>query len=232
MNMKFPLFLLLLSLAGSSAAQQTLRFEVLSGLVYNFPSPLIIHQDGYETIRIKAKYRSEPFDLPPYYDFRLTLWQRDSAAWGLKFTHHKLILDNPGGDIQHFEITHGYNIFSITRLWKRKGFIFNIAGGAVIANPQSNIRHLYFQGGGLFNNGYYLSGVVGEAAVGKQIRITRDLYLSGEIRFTAAWARVKVNQGHADVPNTAIHFLAGIGYSLASRQHNKWKVGGPVYSQE
>lgn len=224
--MKIIPVLFFLFFSGSLSAQYTFRFEVLSGVVYNFPSKLIIRQKGYDPIRMTARYRSEPFRLPPYYDFRLSLWERDSSAWGLKFTHHKLILDNPGGAVHHFEITHGYNIFSITRLWKRHGFIFNGSLGAVVANPQSTIRGLYFQGGGMFNNGYYWSGVVVEAAIGRQLKITRDWYLTGEIRATMAWARVKVNSGHADVPNTAIHFLIGTGYGFLSRDHKKWKLGG------
>lgn len=218
--------ILIFSLCSQLHAQHSLRFEVLSGVVYNFPSRLIIHQEGYETIRMTARYRSEPFRLPPYYDFRLSLWKADSSAWGLKFTHHKLILDNPGGVIHHFEITHGYNIFSLTRLWKRRGFIFNVSMGAIVANPQSTIRGLYFQGGGLFNNGYYLSGAVGEAAIGRNLKIIRDWYLTGEIRATAAWARVKVHSGYADVPNTAIHFLIGTGYTFASKTDRQWKFGG------
>lgn len=230
--MRLVVIIFLSFLSQPLRSQHTIRFEVLSGVVYNFRSPLIIQQEGYETLRHNARYRSEPFRLPPYYDFRLSLWKRDSAAWGLKFTHHKLILDNPGGIIQHFEITHGYNILSITRMWKRKGFIFNTALGAIVANPQSTIRGMYFHGGGLFNNGYYLSGAVGELAAAKHLKITRDWYLSGEVRFTAAWARVKIYGGYAVVPNTAIHFLIGTGYNLATRQNKKWNFGGAKINPE
>ena len=117
--MKLTLFSILIFSATTLFAQpqRSIRFEVLSGPVYNFTSPLIIRQTGYPTLRIKARYRSEPFQLPPYYDFRLTLWKNDSSAWGLKFTHHKLILDNLSPpDINNFEITHGYNICSVTRM--------------------------------------------------------------------------------------------------------------------
>jgi len=206
-------------------AQRTVNFEVLSGPVYNFPSKLIVVQDGFETIKHDAYYISKPFKLPPYYDFRLSLWHKDSSAWGLKFTHHKLYLTNSTPAIWHFEITHGYNIFSITRIWKRKEFTLNTAFGAIIANPQSTIRGMYFQGGGFLNRGYYLSGIVGEAAVGKRLKITKNWYLSGEIRFTAAWAKVKINSGYAEVPNAAIHFLVGTGYHLFSVDKKKWYWG-------
>jgi hypothetical protein len=144
----------------------------------------------------------------------LSLWNENKSAWGIKFTHHKLILDNLTPEIQRFEITHGYNIISATKLIVWKNFIFNAALGAVIANPQSMIRGKYFHGGGLFNNGYYLSGAVAELAAGRQLLLTRNWYLMGEIRLTGAWARVKVSDGYADVPNKAIHFLIGTGYYL------------------
>ncbi len=222
-------FLLIISSLACSnkiiQAQRTLNFEVLSGPVYNFPSKLIIQQKGYETIRLNARYRSEPFQLPPYYDLRLSLWHKDSSAWGLKFTHHKLILNNTTPEIQHFEITHGYNIISLTRIWKRKGFTWNVALGAIVGNPQSTIRNQSFHGGGLFNNGYYLSGVVGEAAVGRRFIITRDWYIAGEVRLTAAWAKVKISNGYAEVPNAAVHFLFGTGYYLFTRENKKWNWG-------
>ncbi len=208
-------------------AQRTVNFEVLSGPVYNFPSPLLIEQNGYEAIRLKAQYTSKPFKLPPYYDFRLSLWYKDSSAWGIKFTHHKLYLKNTTPEVERFEITHGYNIISATRIWKRLGFTWNTALGVVVANPESKIRGQDFQGGGLFNRGYYFSGMVGEAAVGRHFNITRDWYLSGEIRLTAAWVKVKISNGHAEVPNVACHFLVGTGYRLFTRHEKKWRWGAP-----
>lgn len=215
----------LLLTISSVPAQRTVNFEVLSGPVYNFPSRLIIIQEGYPTIKHNAQYISKPFKLPPYYDFRLSLWHKDSSAWGLKFTHHKLYLKNTTPEIYRFEITHGYNIFSITRIWKRLGFTWNTAVGAIVANPESEIHGQHFQGGGLFNRGYYLGGIVGEAAVGRQFKITRDWYLSGEVRLTGAWAKVKIGSGHAEVPNVALHFLIGMGYRLFTVHQGKWHWG-------
>ncbi len=207
----FSSMLFLLSSLWASA-QHTLNFELLTGPVYNFPTKLIIHQEGYETIRHSGRYVSKPFKLPPYYDIRISLWHKDSSAWGLKFTHHK---------IQQFEITHGYNILSLTRIWKRKGFTWNTALGVVLANPESVVRGQHFQGGGLFDDGYYFAGAVAEAAVGKHFNITRNWYLSAEIRLTAAWARVHVNDGYADVPNVATHLLFGTGYRIFTGKGKK-----------
>lgn len=211
----FLFFILMIPVFSPSAiAQKSIHFEVLSGPVYNFPSKLIIRQEGHDVYRMNARYISKPFKLPPYYDFRLSLWSKDSSAWGLKFTHHKLYLSNPNDVVKHFEITHGYNILSATRIWKRLGFTWNTALGVVIANPENTVRDKNFQGGGLFNDGYYLAGVVGETAIGRQLKITRNWYFSGEARLTVAWAKAKIADGYAEVPNVAIHFLVGTGYRL------------------
>jgi hypothetical protein len=210
-----------------TVAQKTINFEVLTGPVYNFPSKLIITQKEYQTIRHNAEYVSKPFHLPPYYDLRLSLWYKDSSAWGLKFTHHKIYLKNTTPEISRFEITHGYNILSITRIWKRLGFTWNTALGSIVANPESEIRGQHFHGGGLFNRGYYFAGIVGEGAVGRQFKITPNWYFSGEVRLTAAWAKVKVSNGYAEVPNLAVHFLVGTGYRIFTRQDKKWNWGAP-----
>jgi len=57
---------------------------------------------------------------------------------------------------------------------KKKRVTFNKALGVVIANPDNTIRGALFQGGGLFNLGYYLSGAVGEAALDRQFKITKN----------------------------------------------------------
>jgi hypothetical protein len=38
------------------------------------------------------------------------------------------------------------------------------------------------------------------------------LSLAGELKLTLSWATVPVFEGEADVPNRALHFLAGLGY--------------------
>ena len=96
--------------------QRTIYVEVLTGRIYNVPSKLIIRQEGYETIRRNAMYSSKSFQLPPYYDFRLSLLRNDSSAFGVKFIHHKRYLTNTTNDSIDFEITHGYTILSLTRI--------------------------------------------------------------------------------------------------------------------
>ncbi|MCU0429998.1 MAG: hypothetical protein MUF42_08495 [Cytophagaceae bacterium] len=214
--MKRILCMILFALQGIAYAQE-LRFEVLSGPVYNFPSPLKLVLDGQDPMVFRARYRSEPFKLPPYYDFRLTRW-KDKWGFGLKFTHHKLILDNPQDPIQFFEITHGYNILSFTGIRSFKYFNANAALGVVIAHPQSTINGIRYRRPGFWGGGYLISGAVAELAISKSITLYKGLYATAEFRGTTAWARVPVANGYADAPNTALHALIGVGYTFWKRK--------------
>lgn len=90
------------------------------GAAYNFRTPLHIKQRNAQNIEIDADYRTEPFTPPVYYDIRVSTWQSD-RGWELKFTHHKLILDNTPPEVQRFSITNGYNFLTLNRLWQSKG---------------------------------------------------------------------------------------------------------------
>ena len=60
--------------------------------------------------------------------------------------------------------------------------------------------------------GYDFSGFTASTGVGGRWPRASRLSLSGELKLTLSWATVPVFEGEADVPNHALHFLAGLGY--------------------
>lgn len=154
------------------------------GAAYNFRTPLHIKQRNAQNIEIDADYRTEPFTPPVYYDIRVSTWQSD-RGWELKFTHHKLILDNTPPEVQRFSITNGYNFLTLNRLWQSKGLTWSAGAGLVITHPESTIRNVpYPENKGIFNKGYYISGPALEAALAKRYFFADRWFILAEGRIT------------------------------------------------
>ena len=60
--------------------------EIFTGYVYSFLSPLKVYQDNFPTLSFNAKYKTDPFKLPPYYDLRVIRW-KDDKGWDFEFFH-------------------------------------------------------------------------------------------------------------------------------------------------
>jgi hypothetical protein len=193
---------------------RTWEVALAGGAIANFKTPLKINQNNETALKIKAKYKSEPFKSPVYYDIRVGTWQ-ENKGWGLKFTHHKIILRNKPPEVQRFSITDGFNLLTLNRLWQQQSFTFSVGGGVVITHPESTIRNQVFpENRGIFNKGYYLSGPTLEADVAKKFYFSEHWFILPEGRVTASYVRVPVQDGHAQVTNTALHLLIGLGYNL------------------
>lgn len=184
------------------------------GAVYNLQSPLRIEQNDAPLIQLGAKYRTEPFTPPVYYDVRVSTW-KGTNGWEAKFTHHKLILENKPPEVQRFSITDGFNLLTLNRLWLRQGLTFSMGGGIVITHPESTIRNKPFpENKGILNKGYYVSGPTVEAAIAKRINFAARWFVFGEGRATASYVQIPVVDGHARVSNAALHLLLGAGIKL------------------
>lgn len=203
-----------LTMVISAEAQDTWTFELLGGDAYCFKTPLTIHQSGYEDISLTAKYKTNSFEPPIYYSIRLARWNND-RAWELELVHLKIELKNPPSEVQHFEVSHGYNLLTVNRSWKQRKFIFRLGGGIVISHPESTVRGKSLSWDrGILNKGYYVSGVTVQVDVGRRLYFGENLFVTVDGKLTGSYARVPVEDGHADVPNVAIHGLFGVGYEF------------------
>ena len=193
--------------------QHNLSFEFSTGVPYNVPLPLTIHQSGWSDISLTAHYSSEPFVVPISWDWRIGYWSQD-VGWEFEAIHHKIILDNRPGEVQWFAITHGLNVVVVNRAWIRSGFVFRAGAGISISHPETIVRGKSLpEDRGLFGLGYYLSGPALHIAVGKRIFLTEEVLLSIEAKFFASFSSVPIQDGTAEVFHAA--FQAGIGFGYA-----------------
>ena len=135
--MKIPLYVLtFFFLTALSAHGASYSFQLLGGSAYNFRTPITIKQSGEEPLNFDARYKTRPFVDFPYYCLRIGRWDHD-AAWELEFLHHKLYLENAPPQVQHFEISHGFNLITMNRSWLIHGFVWRVGLGAVVGYPDN-----------------------------------------------------------------------------------------------
>ncbi|MEO8032167.1 MAG: hypothetical protein ABI765_15050 [Gemmatimonadota bacterium] len=202
---------LVIALSARTAHAQ-LALSVFGGTSFSLPTPLTISQSGYPDLHFTAQFRTKPFYETYYYAGRLALWGKHNSAWIFDYTHHKLYLTNPPPEVQTFRITFGFNQFAFGRAFYRHGLIWSLAAGPVVANPYSVIRgQLRAHSGGLGNLGYLLSGATLQGGLSKQFRVLDRFFLVADSRVSFSYARVPVANGHATVPNVALHLHFGVG---------------------
>jgi hypothetical protein len=197
----------------SSSAIELSSFEFMLGDAWNFDTNLSISQKGYLSIDLTAEYETRPFERPLYWAFRFGFNREERGAWELQLIHHKIHLTNTTDEIQHFEITHGFNILTFNRSFEGLPFTLRAGAGLVVAHPESTIRDLsWYDQDGVFGSGYHLTGPALTGGIGKSFRLSSRFFFGLEAQVIAAWAKVPVAEGEAKAPNVAIHGMAGLGY--------------------
>ncbi|WP_146153509.1 hypothetical protein [Adhaeribacter arboris] len=190
---------------------QGLTAEVFAGTSWSLPTTLRIKQPGESTIQVNARYHTRPWRGSPYYAYRVGY-----QKWSAELVHHKLYLQNPAPEIQHFEVSHGYNLALISRTLPSRSSpgIFRIGLGLVIGHPEGRIRgNAINPVKSFFGGGYHISGICLQAAAGPPLGRAEHWYFRPEVKLTAAWARMPLlGGGTATVPNIALHTLFGFGY--------------------
>jgi hypothetical protein len=186
----------ILSLAAVPARSAEWRLEAFLGAPWNASLPLVIRQEGEPGLRIRPKWASRAFRFPLYYAVGV-----ERERWILSLVHHKLHLLDPPPEVEEFAISHGYNFVLIGRRWIGRASP-RLAAGVVVAHPENRIR------GRPGGEGYRLAGPAAEAGIRGTLGRGR-WRLVGEIAASAAWARIPVDGGEADVPNLALHLRFG-----------------------
>lgn len=181
--------------------------ELGTGTAHSFSTTLEIQQTSEPEIRTDADYATRPWKDAPYYNWRVS-YRKEKSAWEVELLHHKLYLENEPPQVQHFEVSHGYNMLFVNHLWKLRYFDFRAGAGPVISHTESVIRNLALE------TGYDLSGFAGQIGAGKRVYLSKRFFLNLETKLTFSNANVSVAEGDASVPNIAIHGLFGIGYDF------------------
>ncbi len=194
-------------------------FTLYGGAPFNLPLPLSIRQMDHPTLRLSARYRSEPFRSPYYWVWRIARWN-NNCAWEFEAVHHKLFLENPPDEVQWFAISHGYNILLINRAFRKsilgiQRMVLRFGLGWVLSHPETEVRSLVLSGdGGLANTGYYLTGPVLNMALAKRYYLSKSFFLSGEIKCNPSVSNIPIRQGSATLYNIHVALVFGIGMDL------------------
>jgi hypothetical protein len=181
--------------------------ELRTGSAKSFSTKLEIDQAAFQKFKFDADYETRPWQDAPYYGWRVSR-QNEKHSWEIEFVHHKIYLKNNPPEIQHFEVSHGYNMLFLNHAWIFGTTYVRAGAGPVISHTESEIRNQPFA------SNYEISGFVGQGAIDKRFYISRYFYLSLEAKFTVSTASVSIAQGKAHAPNIAIHGLAGIGFDF------------------
>lgn len=206
----FAIFALLILLPVPATAREWV-FQAAVGAVENVETSLEIRQSGFETVELDADYETRPFESPLYYSLRAGRWA-DRRGWELELIHQKLFLRNRPAEVQRFDISHGYNLVTVNRAWELGRVIARAGAGAVVAHPENTVRGRALEPSGGLGGGYHLAGPAVQLAVEGRLNLHPGWFLGLEGKATAARAEVPVAGGEAEVPNTALHALVGLGW--------------------
>jgi hypothetical protein len=200
-----------LALAVPLAAEQGWILQGSLGGAASLKTRLEIRQAGFETLRLDADYDTKPFKSPLYYSARAGRWSGRSG-WELELTHHKLYLRNGPSEVQHLEISHGYNLVTLNHGWDLGPVLLRVGAGPVVAHVEGSVR-----GRQLDRGGYQVTGPVVQVGVEKRRALGERWLLGIEGKVSAARAVIPVKDGELDAPNVAGHLLVSLGYRLGTR---------------
>lgn len=206
------IFLIAPLLAAPLAAQRAWTAELFAGTSFSAVSPLTIWQAGQPDIHLMADWETRPWTGAKYYAFRVARWN-GARGWAVDFTHHKLYLANTTAEVQEFQVSHGYNLLHVSRLWRTHDWILSAGPGIVFTHPENTVRGLTLdpESGGTLGGGYYLDGVSVMGAAGRRLRLNDRFFATGLAKVTLSNVTTRVMDGEAEVPNAAFHINLGIG---------------------
>jgi hypothetical protein len=118
------------------SAQPIHSIDVIAGAALNFDSNVTFHQTGEEDITLTGQYITKPFDDPYYLGLRFN-FNIAHHIWELQFLHHKVYLTNTTEEVQHFEITHGFNTLTLHHRFVYDEFNLRIGAGVVLPHTES-----------------------------------------------------------------------------------------------
>jgi hypothetical protein len=201
----------LLALSVPASAENRYALELLLGGAANATTPLTIEQWDEPGIEIDAEYESKALESPLYYTLRFALFDA-RGAWELQFIHHKIYLVNATEEVERFEISHGFNIFTANRAFPAGPLDLRVGAGLVLGHPDSVVRGESAPRGGILDTGYELTGPVFLVGAGKRFPLSSRFTLVADAQVSAGWATVTVAAGRASTSNVALHLMLGIGY--------------------
>jgi hypothetical protein len=198
------------------------HFDLLLGTAWSLPTPLIIQLPDSAQLRRRVRYSTRPWSDAPYYAYRAgggsSTTRGVPIGYEAELVHHKLYLDEPFPPVEHFEVTHGYNLITANAVRAADRLSIRFGVGVVIAHAEGRIAGQRVGGSRrtFLGGGYHIAGMTAQLAAGHQYALSRGevaWYALPEVKITASLARVALGDagGSVLVPNVAAHVLAGLG---------------------
>lgn len=200
-------------------SQKSWTVELHAGIEKSTRMPLTIYQEGFPDIRIgKADYESRALKFPLYYDLRISKWWKEKAVQ-LEVIHHKFFLKNPTPEVEHFEMTHGFNAITINygKLFRR--YAWSAGAGSVLLHAENTVRGLSLPSSTGFDAGRYrLTGLVIQSGIGRRIYLNGKLFVNVEFKTTWGFVKAPVVLGHARANVLVFQLVVGPGYVLGATE--------------
>jgi hypothetical protein len=181
--------------------------QFLGGMALNLPTTLSFHHDDLGRFDHAARWETRPLDQPFYWAARVR-WQRAVDGFELQLLHHKLYLRNNPPGVDHFEVTHGFNLLTVNYLRRTRPVQLRGGLGVVIPDTESIVQ------GQHRDDGYSVAGPALLVGAGWEHALGRYVLLAAEAQFAAGWATVGIDGGDARVRSLALHLLVGVGIRL------------------
>ncbi|MBI4645720.1 MAG: hypothetical protein HY738_03745, partial [Bacteroidia bacterium] len=103
----------------------------------------------------------------------------------------------------------------IKTIWKLN---LRTGAGAVLPHPENTIRNMPLdENKGIFNLGYYLTGISFNFAIQYKFYLTKWLFSAFEIKINPSYCRVPVVYGSADVFNITFQANFGMGFDFVKQ---------------
>jgi len=200
-------------------ARREVAVELFAGTAWSLRTPLTVRLPGEPPAALRARYTTRPLADAPYYAYRAS-YGTPARAVEAELVHHKLYLENPAPPVEHFEVTHGYNLATANVRAPAGRYQLRVGVGVVVAHPEGRIAgRPVGPVRSLLGGGYHVAGATAQLGIGRRYRLgggATAAFAAPELKLTASAARVPLRGGGSVVvPNIALHALAGLGVRRA-----------------
>ena len=215
-------FLLLAVVIGNPGvlfSQQSWTVELHAGIEKSARMPLTIYQEGFPVIRIdKADYESRALKFPLYYDLRISKWWNREAVQ-LEVIHHKFFLKNTTTEVEHFEMTHGFNAITINYGRLLNQFVVNAGAGSVLLHAENTVRDLSLPSSTGFDaKRYRLTGLILQSGIGRRLNLNQKLFVNVEFKTAWGFVHAPIVLGYARANVLIFQLVVGPGYKFGAKE--------------
>ncbi|MFD2179625.1 hypothetical protein [Veronia pacifica] len=179
------------------------------GTAINSSEKIEIERDGKQDIVLDdVSFDSKP--SPLYFAIKAGKWS-GSTAYELEFIHNKLHANEKdvGQGIDNLEISNDVNFIYLNYAVAKNQWVARGGIGPVVASPTLIINGLKL------DDGYQVKGVTGQFGLEREFMVNDSVSVGIEGKVSHSYTRLDLGDGASmDLPNTALHFLFNIKYTL------------------